>query len=212
MIYSKNKIMIELLYTYIREYIERKRKQDDTFPIIIEGRNSIQTIETELFLENSILLFDCSTKEELDNLKNILNKRKESSEGISDNNESVYIIILDNICCKMKEKLFFQEKDGVYFIYELQELIEIIETLMDKEKGQKKLSDNLTKREREILVLITKGKLNKEIANELNITERTVKNHIANLFKKINVYDRTQAAVYAIKNGIYSLYLEDLEK
>jgi len=54
--------------------------------------------------------------------------------------------------------------------------------------------------------------LNKEIANELNITERTVKNHIANLFKKINVYDRTQAAVYAIKNGIYSLYLEDLEK
>ena len=83
---------------------------------------------------------------------------------------------------------------------------------MDKEKGQKKLSDNLTKREREILVLITKGKLNKEIANELNITERTVKNHIANLFKKINVYDRTQAAVYAIKNGIYSLYLEDLEK
>ena len=197
MIYSKNKIMIELLYTYIREYIERKRKQDDTFPIIIEGRNSIQTIETELFLENSILL---------------LNKIKESSEGISDNNESVYIIILDNICCKMKEKLFFQEKDGVYFIYELQELIEIIETVMDKEKGQKKLSDNLTKREREILVLITKGKLNKEIANELNITERTVKNHIANLFKKINVYDRTQAAVYAIKNGIYSLYLEDLEK
>ena len=63
MIYSKNKIMIELLYTYIREYIERKRKQDDTFPIIIEGRNSIQTIETELFLENSILLFGCSTKE-----------------------------------------------------------------------------------------------------------------------------------------------------
>jgi len=76
MIYSKNKIMIELLYTYIREYIERKRKQDDTFPIIIEGRNSIQTIETELFLENSILLFDCSTKEELDNLKKSNKKRE----------------------------------------------------------------------------------------------------------------------------------------
>lgn len=110
----------------------------------------------------------------------------------------------------MEETLFFQEKDNLYFIDDLQELTEIIEKITDTDDDSKKASDNLTRREREILVLITKGKLNKEIANELNITERTVKNHIANLFKKINVYDRTQAAVYAIKCGIYSLYLEDL--
>lgn len=60
----------------------------------------------------------------------------------------------------------------------------------------------VTSREREILILISNGMSNKEIANELNITERTVKNHITNLFKKINVCDRTQAAVYAIKNNI----------
>lgn len=44
--------------------------------------------------------------------------------------------------------------------------------------------------------------LNKEIASAFGISERTVKNHISNIFKKIKVTDRTQAAVYAIKHGI----------
>jgi DNA-binding NarL/FixJ family response regulator len=46
---------------------------------------------------------------------------------------------------------------------------------------------------------------NKEIANSLDISERTVKNHISNIFKKIDVNDRTQAAVFAIKNDIIKL-------
>ena len=46
---------------------------------------------------------------------------------------------------------------------------------------------------------------NKEIAAMLNISERTVKNHISNIFKKIDVSDRTQAAVFAIKNGIVEI-------
>ena len=47
---------------------------------------------------------------------------------------------------------------------------------------------------------------NKEIATSLNISERTVKNHISNIFKKIDVSDRTQAAVFAIKNDLIKLY------
>ncbi|MCH5343244.1 MAG: response regulator transcription factor [Acetatifactor sp.] len=62
--------------------------------------------------------------------------------------------------------------------------------------------DSLTKRELEILVRVTEGMLNKEIATSLDISERTVKNHISNIFKKIDVSDRTQAAVFAIKNDI----------
>jgi len=76
----------------------------------------------------------------------------------------------------------------------------LIRTL-DKEKVA-----SLTKREKEMLIYITKGMFNKEIAIELNISERTVKNHISNLFKKIDVNDRTQAAVFAIKNDLAKLY------
>ena len=70
---------------------------------------------------------------------------------------------------------------------------------------EKEKLDLLTKREKEILVFLVKGMLNKEIATELNISERTVKNHISNLFKKIEVNDRTQAAVFAIKNDMVKL-------
>lgn len=63
----------------------------------------------------------------------------------------------------------------------------------------------LTKREMEVLIQVANGLFNKEIANSLEISERTVKNHISNIFKKIDVNDRTQAAVFAIKNDIIKL-------
>lgn len=66
--------------------------------------------------------------------------------------------------------------------------------------------DSLTKRELEVLVQVANGMFNKEIAISLDISERTVKNHISNIFKKIDVADRTQAAVFAIKNDIIRLY------
>jgi len=66
-------------------------------------------------------------------------------------------------------------------------------------------TNELTRREIEVLRMIAAGSSNKEIASVLNISERTVKNHISNIFKKIDVSDRTQAAVFAIKNDIIKL-------
>lgn len=59
----------------------------------------------------------------------------------------------------------------------------------------------LTCREIEILTLISRGYSNKEIAEKLYLSEKTVKNHVYNIFKKLDVKDRTQAAIYMIKNG-----------
>jgi two-component system response regulator DegU len=63
-------------------------------------------------------------------------------------------------------------------------------------------TDGLTQREIEVLNLIARGMLNKEIARDLYISEKTVKNHVSNIFKKLDVADRTQAAIYAIKNNL----------
>lgn len=68
-------------------------------------------------------------------------------------------------------------------------------------------SSRLTRRELEVLKLITEGLLNKEIAHKLCISEKTVKNHVSNIFKKIEVSDRTQAAVYAIKNNVVDIFI-----
>lgn len=63
----------------------------------------------------------------------------------------------------------------------------------------------LTTREVEILGLIVDGRSNKEIANILYISEKTVKNHITNLLRKLEVEDRTQAAVFAVSRGMFNL-------
>ena len=60
----------------------------------------------------------------------------------------------------------------------------------------------LTKREMEVLRLIAQGRTNAEIATELVITERTVKAHVSNLLGKLHLSDRTQAAVYAWREGL----------
>ena len=76
---------------------------------------------------------------------------------------------------------------------------------MALQKNEREKLNSLTKREMDILTLVSEGLLNKEIANDLNITERTVKNHLSSIFKKIEVSDRTQAAVFAIKNHLVKI-------
>ena len=66
----------------------------------------------------------------------------------------------------------------------------------------KKEDVRLTKREKDVLVLLVKGNSNKEMADAMFISEKTVKNHLTSIFRKLGVKDRTQAAVYALKNHI----------
>jgi len=100
---------------------------------------------------------------------------------------------------------------------------ELVQTIRDVLKGESKLHpkvtshvmthlsgqnsnqqtklDELTRREKEVLNELAKGKSNKEIASALYITEKTVKTHISNILSKLQLSDRTQAAIYAVKNG-----------
>lgn len=64
------------------------------------------------------------------------------------------------------------------------------------------LHEGLTIREKEVLMLIAQGKSNQEIASELFITLKTVKTHVSNILSKLEVEDRTQAAIYAFKHNL----------
>ena len=70
--------------------------------------------------------------------------------------------------------------------------------------------DPLTARELEILRLVAQGKSNKEIAETLVIAEETVHTHVSNILNKLHLASRTQAALYALKEGIASL--DDIPK
>ena len=65
--------------------------------------------------------------------------------------------------------------------------------------------ETLTEREREVLLALTRGLSNSEIAETLFITEKTVKTHVSNILAKLNLPSRTQAALYALKIGLLSL-------
>jgi DNA-binding NarL/FixJ family response regulator len=69
----------------------------------------------------------------------------------------------------------------------------------------KEFYDGLTTREIEILRLLATGQANKQIARKLNISEKTVRNHVSHMYEKLGIYDRSQAVLYAVRKGLVEL-------
>ena len=78
-------------------------------------------------------------------------------------------------------------------------------TTEKKSTSDKKLLDLLTRRELIVMKEISSGLNNKSISKKLNISEKTVKNHVSSILKKLELQDRTQVAIYAIKNKIIDI-------
>jgi NarL family two-component system response regulator LiaR len=74
-----------------------------------------------------------------------------------------------------------------------------------REMQQQSPLDDLTPRERDVLILIARGRSNHEIAVELSIGEQTVKTHVSNILSKLHLADRTQAAIYALQKRLVPL-------
>lgn len=88
-------------------------------------------------------------------------------------------------------------------VLEQQVAAKMMNRFREPKKAEKKpLHEDLTDREMEVLMLLAKGKSNQDIADELFIGIKTVKYHITNIFAKLEVEDRTQAAIYAHRHGV----------
>ena len=69
----------------------------------------------------------------------------------------------------------------------------------------KEFYDGLTAREVEILKMLATGMANKQIAYKLKISEKTVRNHVSNMYEKLGIYDRAQAVLYAVRKGLVEI-------
>jgi DNA-binding NarL/FixJ family response regulator len=81
----------------------------------------------------------------------------------------------------------------------------VVESLSQKYRGERdseKDRKELSQREREVVGLVASGCRNKEIANKLFISEQTVKTHLSNIFQKLELNDRLELALYAMRNGL----------
>lgn len=210
------KLVIADDHFMIREGLKRLLESDKNLQVVAEAADGIEALEKLKTVKTDILLLDIN----MPNMDGI-----ETLKQIRQQNMNIKVLILtfhseleyltkavdcgcDGYILKSSEYKILRE--AVYSIYNGKKIIQqsLIEkfnsSVADKISIDEKISE-LTKREVEVLKLIADGLFNKEIAAKLIISERTVKNHVSNIFKKIDVSDRTQAAVFAIKNNIVNL-------
>jgi DNA-binding NarL/FixJ family response regulator len=78
----------------------------------------------------------------------------------------------------------------------------VADMLSKQSQDRRGCYDGLTPRELQMLAMIARGFVAKEIAHTLHISEKTVRNHVSNIYRKLDIYDRSQAVLYAIKKGL----------
>ena len=210
-------VMLADDHVLIREGIKQLLEFDGSMKVIAEASDGIECLEKLKNVKPDILLLDIN----MPNMNGIdvLKELKEKNDPIlvlilTVHSEVEYLvkavdigangyILKDSGSAELKQAINAVIDEGSYIQPNL--IPALNSRLINRDMDKEKLA-SLTKREVEILTQVACGMFNKEIAVNLNISERTVKNHISNIFKKIDASDRTQAAVFAIRNNVVNLY------
>lgn len=210
------KVMIADDHSMIREGIKNLLELDGDIKVIAEAINGEDCLNKLEVISPDILLLDINMpkKNGLDVLRSLKEKRSKLKILIlTVHNEVEYLIkaleigvngyiLKDSESAELK-KAIFTILDGEDYIQP--SLIPVLNSKMIEKNLDEDKIDSLTRRELEVLKLLAIGMYNKEVAEKLHISERTVKNHVSNIFKKLEVTDRTQAAVFAIRNNMIQL-------
>lgn len=210
------KVMIADDHVMIREGIRQILEFDGKIEVIAEAGDGMECLHMLNKNMPEVLLLDINMphKNGIEVLQEIRNKKMSVKVLIlTVHNEVDYLIkavdigvdgyLLKNSGSAELIKAIKAVLNGESYIQP--DLIPMLNArLISKNDSQEKI-EALTKRELEVLRLVAIGMFNKEIGEQMNISERTVKNHISSIFKKIDVADRTQAAVFAIKNSLVEI-------
>ena len=210
------KVMIADDHSMIREGLKQLLELEGDFEVIAEACDGLDCLEKLKTVVPDILLLDINMPnmnglEVLKKLKD--NKSKVKVLVLTVHNETEYLmkaveigingyVLKDSESAELK-KAIFAIADGENYIQP--SLIPALNSKMIEKNEDEIKIDALTKRELEVLKEMAVGKFNRDIAKEMEISERTVKNHISSIFKKLDVTDRTQAAVFAIRNNIIQI-------
>ena len=212
------KLVIADDHSMIREGLKQLLELEGQFKVIAEASDGVECLEILSKEAPDVLLLDINmpNKNGLDVLKelNQSGNRKVKVLVLTVHNEVEYLIkavelgvdgyvLKDSESSELK-KAIMTILNGETYIQP--DLIPMLNAKMISMENDYDKIDSLTKRELDVLKNLAIGMYNKEIATKLEISERTVKNHVSNIFKKIGVSDRTQAAVFAIRNNLIDIH------
>lgn len=212
------KLVIADDHSMIREGLKQLLELEGQFKVIAEASDGVECLDILSKEAPDVLLLDINmpNKNGLDVLKelNQSGNRKVKVLVLTVHNEVEYLIkavelgvdgyvLKDSESSELK-KAIMTILNGETYIQP--DLIPMLNAKMISMENDYDKIDSLTKRELDVLKNLAIGMYNKEIATKLEISERTVKNHVSNIFKKIGVSDRTQAAVFAIRNNLIDIH------
>lgn len=211
------KVMLADDHVLMREGIRQLLEFDGSIEVIGEASDGEECLQKLEKVKPDVLLLDINMPKlnGIEVLEEI--KRKKINVKVlilTVHNEVDYLIravdigvdgyiLKDSESAELK-KAIMTVMDGESYIQP--KLIPMLNKRLITRDSDKEKLESLTGREKEVLIEVANGMFNKKIATSLHISERTVKNHISNIFKKLDVSDRTQAAVFAIKNDLVKLF------
>ena len=203
-------------HAIVREGLRALLATEPNIELVGEASDGIQAVSKVHALKPDVILLDM-VMPRMDGLEAIVEIKKNWSEA--------KIIVLTSF--SDDEKVFSAIRSGAlgYLLKESSPL-DLLQAIHSVARGEGFLSptiaskvmreinqppklpptkDPLTEREVEILQLVAKGLTNDEIAEKLVVSERTVRTHVSNILAKLQLANRTQAALYALKEGLASL-------
>ncbi len=203
-------------HTIVREGVKCILENSSDVEVIAEASDGYECLNAINKTNPNVVILDISMPN-LDGLKvlQIMREQKMNTKVLimTAKKEPEYLVRAVDMGCDgyiLKTTDSIALRKAIHSVYNGEMYIEpelksvLNETMSIRDTAVDRLND-LTRREIDVLKLLAEGLFNKEIASRLNISERTVKNHVSNIFKKISVSDRTQAAVFAIKNNLIKI-------
>lgn len=212
----KTRVILADDHVMIREGIKQLLEFDGTIEVVAQANNGEECLKCLEEYETDILLLDINMpkKNGLETLTEIRNNKMNVKVLILTVHEEIdYLVRAIDIGIEgyiLKDSGSVELKNAIKSILDGESYIQpnlipaLNSYLIHKDTDKDKIC-SLTKRELQVLIEVAKGKFNRDIAASLDISERTVKNHMVSIFKKIDVADRTQAAVFAIKNNLVQI-------
>jgi NarL family two-component system response regulator LiaR len=194
----------------LRALIETERGME----VVGEAADGQEAVQKASTIESDVILLD------------LLMPRKDGIEAIAEikqENPGANILVLTSFA-EDKKILAALEAGAMGYVLKDATPAELLKAIRDVSRGESSLdpsvarkvirrirepaggngAENLTEREVEVLRLVAKGMSNKEIAGKLFVSEPTVRTHVSNILMKLDLPNRTQAALYALRKGIAS--------
>ncbi|MGF7056536.1 response regulator [Brassicibacter mesophilus] len=215
---KSNKILVMIAddHSLMREGLKQILELEEGIAVIAQAGNGEEVIQKAQEYKPDVILMDINMPkmngiEALRRLKDIGLDSKIIMLTIHDDREYLYetikigangYVLKDADSDTLIKAIFDVFKGKSYIQPSISELLVNEISPSGSKSIESKQIDSLTRREYEVLVLIAEGLNNREIAERLFISEKTVKNHVSNIFKKIGVSDRVQAAIFTYRNNI----------